>query len=63
MKDVHCKNCNKLLFRAHVFVGEVKCKCGYTAEYRIMTESFVRMVQDGDAVVNRAMAGVGLAPA
>lgn len=48
MKPIMCKNCNKLLFYAHVFVGEIKCKCGHKAEYRMLTESFIQAVRNGD---------------
>lgn len=46
MKPVICKNCNKLMFKAHVFVGEVKHKCGYKAEYEVLTESFLAKLRE-----------------
>lgn len=49
MKPIHCKNCTCLLLKAKVFVGEIKCKrCGYTTEYRLLTDSFIKAVQEGD---------------
>lgn len=48
MKPVLCKNCNKLLGYYHVLVGEIKCKCGHTAEYRVLSESFIEAVRKGD---------------
>ena len=46
MKAVLCRNCFKLLFYAHVFVGQAKCKCGHVAEYHVLTESFIKQVQE-----------------
>ena len=50
MQPVHCKNCHKLMFYAHVFVGEVKHKCGYTGQYQMMTETFRRSVEAGEPI-------------
>ena len=52
MKPVHCKNCSKLLGYYHVLVGQIKCKCGHTAEYRVLTESFIKAVRDGEDIVH-----------
>lgn len=51
---VHCKNCNKLLGYYHVLVGEIKCKCGHTAQYQVLTQSFIEAVQNGEDFVHRA---------
>ena len=55
MKPVHCKSCRKLLGKYHVQVGEIQCpRCNYRTEYRVLTERFIRAVQDGD---NLALSG------
>lgn len=49
LKELHCKNCNCLLLKAKVFVGEIKCRrCNHVAEYRLLTDSFIKAVQEGD---------------
>jgi len=55
VKPVHCKSCRKLLGKYHVLVGEIQCpRCNYRTEYRVLTERFIRAVQDGD---NLALSG------
>lgn len=52
MKPINCKSCTKLLLYASVFVGEIKCgRCNYKTEYRILTQSFIKAVQEGEAFV------------
>lgn len=49
LKELRCKSCTCLLAKAQVFVGVIKCKrCGHTAEYRLLTDSFIKAVQEGD---------------
>jgi hypothetical protein len=59
MKPVLCRNCFKVMFYCHVFVGEVKHKCGYTGEYHVLTDSFIKQVQEhGDYVHEHEQVGV-----
>lgn len=38
MIDVKCKSCNKLLLKAAILVGAIKCtRCGLIFEYKILT--------------------------
>lgn len=54
MKPINCNNCAKLLLMAAVFVGEIKCgRCNHKAEYRLLTESFIVAVQEGETFMTR----------
>lgn len=63
LKEIHCKNCARLLLKAQVFVGEIKCgRCNHIAEYRLLTESFMQAVAEGEHFMTSTSSNVALAP-
>lgn len=46
MRDIRCKSCTRLLCRAHVFDGTIKCgRCKYEAHYSVLTTAFIEAIQ------------------
>jgi phage FluMu protein Com len=45
--DIKCKNCNKLLLKANIFVGAIKChKCYKIFEYQFLSNIYITNTED-----------------
>lgn len=42
MEEVRCKSCKKLLLKAVLLVGEIKCKCGEVNKVKMVTQDIER---------------------
>ena len=44
MIDVHCKGCGKILLKAELFIGAIKCPrsstCGKIFEYKVVNNTY-----------------------
>lgn len=64
MRNFHCPECQRLLFKGHFADIEIKCKCGELVRMKVYTESALMLTSDSasDMIATVKQSTEGMTP-